>query len=205
MTTADRVYGGASTSDRRERRRAQLIDAALDIWSAQGWAGVSVRASITRAGLSERYFYESFSNRDELLIAAYDLAATTIFEATARAVEHSTSTATADLIHDMMAAGFQAAAEDPRRTRVVLSDPSGNAALLERRRHIYTRFEQLIATLVEQHMPDGRTGTVLAAAVIFYTGGLAELMRAWVNGEWQVPPDVAIDLGATLLTSALVN
>lgn len=65
-------YGGESVDERRERRRAQLVDAALHLVAEEGAAALKVRAVCERARLNDRYFYESFADCGELLRAAYD-------------------------------------------------------------------------------------------------------------------------------------
>ena len=63
-TTAGRRYGGLTAEERRAERRARLVRAATEIWVAEGWAAVSMRAVCARAGLTDRYFYEEFGNRE---------------------------------------------------------------------------------------------------------------------------------------------
>src|SRR5512139_974724 len=67
-----RTYGGRSAEERRSERRHRLVDAALAIWGEQGWAAVTMRQVCARAGLIDRYFYESFPDRDALLVAVWD-------------------------------------------------------------------------------------------------------------------------------------
>src|SRR5581483_1962254 len=67
-----RVYGGVDAVERRAARRARLIGAALDLLGTDGWQATTVRAICARAGLTARYFYESFADRDELLLAVFD-------------------------------------------------------------------------------------------------------------------------------------
>ncbi|HET6290833.1 MAG TPA: TetR family transcriptional regulator, partial [Amycolatopsis sp.] len=65
--TASRRYSGKTADERRAERRLALLGAALDIWQEQGWAAVTMRGVCARANLTDRYFYESFANRDVLL------------------------------------------------------------------------------------------------------------------------------------------
>src|SRR3954470_23258141 len=67
-----RAYRGVPADERRAQRREVLIEAALDRLHADGIAGVSVRSVCTRARLTPRYFYESFADLDQLLLAAVD-------------------------------------------------------------------------------------------------------------------------------------
>jgi AcrR family transcriptional regulator len=65
------TYGGVSKEERRAERRARLVAAASKVYGEQGFRQASVKSVCVEAGLTERYFYESFSNSEELLLAAY--------------------------------------------------------------------------------------------------------------------------------------
>ena len=49
-----------------------MVDAALEVFAAEGWAGLSARRVCEQAGLTRRYFYESFDDIDALLGALFD-------------------------------------------------------------------------------------------------------------------------------------
>ncbi|WP_433561135.1 TetR/AcrR family transcriptional regulator [Nocardia sp. CA-151230] len=70
--TAGRTYGGMSADQRRADRRARLVHAARELLESGDIARVTVLAVCRRSQLSERYFYESFTDRDALLGAVYD-------------------------------------------------------------------------------------------------------------------------------------
>ena len=66
------TYGGRSAEARRIERRLRLLAAAREVWGTDGWAAVTMRGVCGRAGLVDRYFYESFSDRDALLGTVWD-------------------------------------------------------------------------------------------------------------------------------------
>ncbi len=67
-----RRYRGASADERRQERRDRLLDAGLHLFGTSGYHGATVRGLCQAAGLTERYFYESFSNSEDLLCAVYE-------------------------------------------------------------------------------------------------------------------------------------
>lgn len=67
-----RRYGGRGGEERRAERQGRLLDAALAVFGEVGYHAATVRAICARAGLTERYFYESFGNREDLLCAVYE-------------------------------------------------------------------------------------------------------------------------------------
>ena len=72
MDPTPRRYRGVSAEERRAARRRQLLDAALEIAGTRGVERATMTAICAEAGLTERYFYESFADTDELLGAVYD-------------------------------------------------------------------------------------------------------------------------------------
>jgi AcrR family transcriptional regulator len=86
---------------RKLERRRQLIAAAIQVYGEQGYRHSSVRQVCERAGLTQRYFYESFAHSDELLTACY---------------REVTQALHADILHAANAAG----SEPDRRARAVL-------------------------------------------------------------------------------------
>ena len=74
-TPAPRRYRGSAAQERKALRRQQLIDAASEVYGRNGYRHSGVKQVCDAAGLTQRYFYESFSHSDDLLIACYEQAA----------------------------------------------------------------------------------------------------------------------------------
>jgi AcrR family transcriptional regulator len=72
MTAVVRPYRGVSAEERRAERRARLKAACLDLIGEAGVVSVTAEAVSDRAGLTKRYFYESFTDRDGLLYEVMD-------------------------------------------------------------------------------------------------------------------------------------
>src|SRR4051794_29828634 len=72
MTEVVRPWRGVSADDRRTQRRSQILEACLDVVGTSGVDGATVDAIVERAGLSKRYFYESFGDRHDVLAASVD-------------------------------------------------------------------------------------------------------------------------------------
>ena len=68
---APRLYRGLSAADRHAQRRERLLQAGLELFGTQGYAASSIRAVSAEASLNSRYFYESFSSREDLLYHLY--------------------------------------------------------------------------------------------------------------------------------------
>lgn len=70
-TPEKRRYSGQSFEDRQAERREKLIHAAVQVAGRVGLEGASVAAICAEAGLTARYFYESFPTREAIFVEAY--------------------------------------------------------------------------------------------------------------------------------------
>ncbi|MGB1580260.1 MAG: TetR/AcrR family transcriptional regulator [Nevskiales bacterium] len=68
-----RHYGGQSMEKRRNDRRQKIMLAAKQVIGEQGFQATTVKKICRQAQLTERYFYESFENLNELFDAVYDI------------------------------------------------------------------------------------------------------------------------------------
>lgn len=62
-----RVWGARTADQRCAERRERIIHAAITVYGQHGYHRTSVKAVCHEAGLTERYFYESFANSEDLL------------------------------------------------------------------------------------------------------------------------------------------
>jgi len=70
-TSPARSYGGLAMAERVAARRARFIEAGTELFGTQGFRGATVRGICAAAGLTDRYFYESFASLEALLAAVY--------------------------------------------------------------------------------------------------------------------------------------
>jgi len=68
---AGRAYAGVAPDERVAARRARLIAAGVELFGTQGFRAATVRGLCAAAGLTDRYFYESFASLEDLLGAVY--------------------------------------------------------------------------------------------------------------------------------------
>lgn len=70
--TKPRRYRGIAAGERVTERRRQFIEAGLSCFGTRGYHPVTVRDLCAEARLTERYFYESFKDREALFAAVYE-------------------------------------------------------------------------------------------------------------------------------------
>jgi AcrR family transcriptional regulator len=193
---------GLSADDRRAERRELLVDAAFVLLGTEGWSGTTVRAVCQAARLNPRYFYESFDDLDQLVVAVYDRLVTQLGEEVVAAVSAAGDDARAQT-RAAIERIVSFVDEDRRRAKVLYVEALGNEAL--NRRRVETAHQLVMA--VEQAgaerygpPPQGEHIGRIAAAVL--VGGAGELMVSWLSGGIKVSRRQLID-DATELFLAL--
>lgn len=97
-------------------QRTRLLGAAVRIAGADGYAGMTVSAVISRAGVSRKTFYEYFQDREDLFLAAFDAVVEQAL-AGARAA-YETADAWPERLRDVLSAGLDALAAHPHEARL---------------------------------------------------------------------------------------
>ena len=67
----NRKYDGLQADMRRKERRKKFLAAGLETFGTTGYTKTSIKQLCQIAGLTERYFYESFKNKEDLLCVVY--------------------------------------------------------------------------------------------------------------------------------------
>lgn len=114
-----RKFKGALPEERRARRRAELVEAGLEAFGTQGFHAVGVRDICAAARLTERYFYESFPNREALFVAVYEDAAARLRGIIAGAISPRPGNV-AEVARAGLRAALEAFRDDPRLARILL-------------------------------------------------------------------------------------
>jgi AcrR family transcriptional regulator len=194
--TTTGVYGGRTAEQRRAERRVRLVDAAREIWLEQGWAAVTMRGVCARAGLTDRYFYESFADVDALLAGVWD----EVRDGTLQLLM-ATFVATTDLpplaqLRAGISAFVRYLADDAARAQIFIGDHAGSVVLEQRRRETLLTFTELIETLARPHLLPGVDDTTLRITVLMGIGGFQELIIAWHGGLIASDAETIIDQAA---------
>lgn len=196
-----RKYQGLTPEQRRVARRAAILDTALEVFGTRGYAGSSVKQICRAARLTERYFYESFSDRESCLAALYSELVDGMRTATVAAVAE-VGTDVDDQAHAGLHAFIGYLTEDPRRARVVLIEVVGVSATMEERRHAVLRaFADIVATTWAAHRTEPLTAKQNSTAVAL-VGAVNHLLVDWLmSGTPQSPADLT-DVCTTLFVAA---
>jgi AcrR family transcriptional regulator len=184
-------YRGSSADERRSGRREALILAAILIYGERGYRNATVKAVCEAAGLTERYFYESFANSEALLAASYK-AVTSVLLATLEEVGSATAGDPAQRVRAILARYFQALANDPRSARLFLVEIAGVSGELDR---IFAASLDAFGELILRTFGGARSDPLVRKAVI---GGVIHLASDWVARDYAEPIGAVTDAALRL-------
>jgi len=193
VESAPRTYRGVGAEERKARRRALLLDAGLDLLGTQGWQQTTMTAVCQRAKLTERYFYESFADLEELLVAVFERVAAEAAEVVLAASESGEADAR-PRARAAVAAFVELMTDDPRKGRVAFVEAFGSEALMRRRFETITAFASLLGDQARGFYgtrPEADRLVNLTSFVM--VGGMAEALIAWLGGSIKTSRDELID------------
>jgi AcrR family transcriptional regulator len=182
-----RPYRGVPHDERRAQRRVQLIEAAIAVYGEHGYRLATVKRVCEAAGLTERYFYESFGNSEELLIASYNAVTYAVLDevvaAGLAAGNHPVARAQA-----MLHTYFAALQREPLSARVFLVEIRGVSRAVDKAfdaslRVIGKRVMTLIAPSQVAADP------LLEAGMI---GGVIHIALRWIEDDYMPPINAAV-------------
>jgi AcrR family transcriptional regulator len=187
MTEVVRPWRGVSAEDRRTQRRAQLLEACFDVVGNVGVDATTVDAIVERAGLSKRYFYESFADRHDVLAEAFD---ELMGRVRRRLVATVAEPGPAGPLRAMVATLVRALAEDRRGARLYVE--AGRSPAAESRRH--RAFDEFSALVVEALFDVSPDDPRVRATALLIVAGTTDVLARWLAGNLALDEAEVVDL-----------
>jgi AcrR family transcriptional regulator len=185
-----RPYRGVEAADRLADRRSRLLEAGLDILGSKADPSeLTVRRICKQAGVTARYFYESFADKDELVSAVYDWVIADIAGSTQGAVAGAPP---GGQNRAAMANIARAIAQDPRIGRLLFNSELANAVLVRKRKEA----GGLLTTLYGRDVGSAlgvRESAHSKATAHFAVAGVAQTFSAWLDGDIELGADQLVD------------
>ena len=178
-------FKGVSADDRRIDRRNRLVAAAFEVAGIEGAGALGVGRVCLAAGLTKRYFYESFASLPELQSAVVDYAIALMSER----VDPFRPTEPGGPAQAWLDAFVGALVDDQRLARVLLSETHGGT--LSPFRH------QIIDVAIAGMAPRGSDPhSDLRDRLVAYAqiGALSELCLAWHQGQLAMERATLVDV-----------
>lgn len=195
-----RTYAGRSAQDRDATRRRQFIDAAIAQIGTRGLSNTTVRGVCDQAGLSTRFFYETFDSLDALAVIAYDACVQDAFE-TISAATLEAGPAREDRARGAIAAIVDYLSANPERSRLVFVESLGSGVLASKRRDTMHLLASSITALAKTTYSVDERDPLVRMTATLVAGGVTELMIGWLDGTLDVPRDRLVDDCARLVVA----
>lgn len=182
-------YRGVSAEDRFVDRRERLVEATLEVWGAEGGPPVTMTRVCAQAGLTERYFYESFRSLDAARLAVLQCIAEEITERTVEALA-STPGGPTERVRAAIAAFVQILTDDPRKGRVAIIESLGVPALRPHRTALMRQFADVAAEHAREiYGPSAWSEREGRLTALQFIGGVVEIVAAWIDDTLEASPD----------------
>ena len=175
-----RPYAGVGAADRLAARRDRLLEAGLDLLAGTADPpDLTVRGICRNAGLATRYFYESFADKDQFIVAVFDWVVARLAASTQTA---AASAPPAEQTRAVMTTIVRTIEADPRVGRLMFNTRLSNATVMRKRLESTALFAMLSGRHVETVL-QRRASERIKAGAQFVVGGVSQTISSWLAGE----------------------
>lgn len=183
---APRLWGGTTLAERQQGRRTRLLEAGIRLIAAGGGQAVTVRAICREAGLTSRYFYEHFEDRDDFTIAVFQAVAEEC-EVAIRAAVGGAGHARGAVAAAAVDAVVGVAVDSPAKGRVLFVAPMTDPVMFAAR----DRFFPVITEMIADQIPERETADrrLSSASLV---GALSHVFHLYVAGLLAVPREAFV-------------
>lgn len=186
---------GAKQRLPRDERRAQLLTAALEVFTAAGYHAAAMDEIADRAGVSKPVLYQHFPSKLDLYLAVLDLHVDSLVYTIQRAIASTHDNA--DRVRATVDAYFNFIEEEGEAYRLLFeSDMNVEPAVRERLSRMTYDCAAAVSAIIAAD-----TGIPEEAAMLLGVGliGTAQFTaRYWLERDGRVPRKAAADLVANL-------
>ena len=193
-----RIWGARTADERHAARRERIIRTAIKVYGEHGYRNASVKAVCVAAGLTERYFYESFSNGEDLLRQCF-LAVENDLLASMRAAAHREASSVSERARAALLVYLDQIRRDPVTARVFLIEmanvsPAAEALVSES----LDRFGSLLMEVLGADPRfESPPSPLLLRGVV---GGGLHIIQAWAATGYAESIETVADLNLRLYT-----
>lgn len=173
----------------------------MQLIGAHGVAAATVTAVCAESGVTSRYFYQHFSDRDALLRAVYQQLYANFQDVIVDAIPDAGAPPEV-LAYAPIRRLVSMIDNDPRLGRMLFVESATEPLLRELRSDMMTGFTDLVLREARLHLDiaDSAVGVAHLASTLG-VGGLFEVLRRWLDGELEFSTDELVQHCAGFLGS----
>lgn len=201
-----RAYRGVSIEARRAGRRHKILQAGVAVIGSQGFHATTVKAVCVEAGLTERYFYESFSNSEALLCEAYAHIITQLRERIAASLNaHQGQPDT--LMAAALTSYYSYLRDHPEHARLIMIEILGVSPMVDQQyRRVMEEFAQFLRSTRQALYPgtaqDDLHESMVATGLI---GALVNMAMRWMLSGYREPLESVVAAAQTVLVAVTTH
>ena len=200
-----RRYRGVSNEARKAERRLKLIEAGIKIFGTTGYHAATVKGLCQEAGLTERYFYESFANAEALFTACYLHITDTLRDNLQRVLLTMDEDDLAGATRTGLTVFFSQFKESPQAARILLVEVlTVNRHLEELSLKTLYSFIEMLETLAKPLIEQGKGGhdkrldsTLLASGLV---GSVLYMAARWSLDGCKKPVEDVVENAMLIFT-----
>lgn len=168
---------------RRAQRRDQLLDAALELFAAQGYQNSSIEQICSTAYVSTKSFYELFDGREDCYLGLMRRQSERTFATVGAAIERTAGLPLSEATAVLLDVFTHALVDDPRVAKVLFGEGGAISWASERQRRANRR---LAASMLEQvwrrygggDVPDDSSD--VHGVAVGAVGGMFDIVADWL-------------------------
>ena len=185
-----RQYGGVDADQRMHERREKFIAAGLEAFGVKGYGQTSIKGICRLAGLTERYFYESYKKKEDLLCAVFNRLIDEL-ETGAEIILSTPGITPETAVYQITKNFYLLFLQDPRRARIQLFEVLGVSPRVDEayRQSIKTLADWIKRTFYAMFPacdPEWLETTIIPTTI---AGGMIANAHKWVLDDFQTPID----------------
>ena len=181
-----------------------MLDAGFALFGTAGFPNTTISGLCSKAGVTERHFYEEFASREALLRDVYEAVAARAFEEVFAATPRGAGGSPEDRIRKRTQAYFQYLTRDPRRARIYALEIMATGELQQHRRATRERFVSALARgIARMESRDDGVGIDARLVAAAIAGAAHELLVDWVLAADRPHVEEMADAIASLWIRAL--
>ncbi|KQZ28379.1 TetR/AcrR family transcriptional regulator [Caulobacter sp. Root1472] len=199
VVSPSRRYAGNSAEERREMRREKILEAAIQVYGEHGYRASTVQAVCDAAGLTKRYFYESYRDSEDLLAACLRRVVVEFAGELAQAAP-ATQIGREERARLILRAYFETLKEDPPRARLFLLETDGvGSDVVDAMREAQSDIADVLVPMQAGAKQNGRASLQRLGAV----AGTARISSVWIADGYALPIDDVVESALRLFTGLL--
>lgn len=161
-----------------------------------------MRGVCSRTSLNDRYFYEDFDDREDLLTAVWDGMRNELIERISGMVAEDPARPPLETLHKVISLVVERISADPGWAKIMFVRHVGSETLEDRRTALLHQATDVLISAADPYLVENADRTGFRIDTIVGIGGFSELVNAWRTGLLDVSAAELIDhstrIGATL-------